>query len=164
MAKRETKAGGEAQPKRKVGRPKGTPKSPGSGRVKRTSIQIARDKARDSIWSYVVKGLSGQAVKSRGPTGKAISQPLTEDNQIRLLQTAWRKLEPDHPISHLSVPRRSPAVGDPKGEAQFVVVRAQARRHSSLGDSGAKRSDQMGSVRVKRPCDETGEKGSGHRI
>jgi len=82
-------------PKRGRGRPKGTPKSPGSGRQKRTRLQIAKDQARDSIWSYVVKGLSSQAVKSRGPTGKAISQPLTEDNQIRLLQTAWRKLEPD---------------------------------------------------------------------
>lgn len=83
-------------PKRKVGRPKGTLKT--GGRVKKTPAQLLyerKEQARDSIWSYVIRGLTGQAVKSRGPTGKAISQPLSEDNQVRLLQTAWKKLEPD---------------------------------------------------------------------
>lgn len=110
-------------PKRGRGRPKGQPKT--GGRVKRTSIQIARDKARDSIWDYVVKGLSGQAVKSRGPTGKAISQPLTEDNQIRLLQTAWRKLEPDLNATAVSADIRSEAISkepkDPRQVARAVL-------------------------------------------
>ena len=94
MAKRE-RAGGEA-PRRKVGRPKGTPKT--GGRVKKTAADLLyarKEQARESIWDYVIKGLTGQPVKSRGPTGKQISQPLSEDNQVKLLQTAWRKLEPD---------------------------------------------------------------------
>ncbi len=94
MAKRE-RAAGEA-PKRKVGRPKGTAKT--GGRKKKTPAELLyarKELARESIWDYVIRGLTGQPVKSRGPTGKQISQPLSEDNQVKLLQTAWRKLEPD---------------------------------------------------------------------
>lgn len=103
--------------------------------MKRTTIQIARDKARDSIWSYVVKGLSGQAVKSRGPTGKAISQPLTEDNQIRLLQTAWRKLEPDLNATAVSADIRSEHVkrepAEPRELARSVL---SILEHARLAD------------------------------
>ncbi len=133
MAKRE-RAAGEA-PKRKVGRPKGTAKSPGSGRQKRTRIQIARDKARDSIWDYVVKGLSGQAVKSRGPTGKQISQPLTEDNQIRLLQTAWRKLEPDLNATAVSADIRSETIHtEPKDPRQVARAVLNVLEHAKLAE------------------------------
>lgn len=133
MAKRE-RAGGEV-PKRKVGRPKGTPKSPGSGRQKRTRIQIAKDKARDSIWDYVVKGLSGQAVKSRGPTGKQISQPLTEDNQIRLLQTAWRKLEPDLNATAVSADIVTEHVHtEPKDPRQVARAVLSVLEHAKLAE------------------------------
>ncbi len=58
-------------------------------------LYARKELARESIWDYVIKGLTGQPMKSRGPTGKSISQPLSEDNQVKLLQTAWRKLELD---------------------------------------------------------------------
>ena len=98
MTKTNGKAGGEAAPRgynkdgsirKKPGARKGCQKH--GGRV----AKDWREAVRDKIWTYVHDGLSGKPVAQCGPTGKVVSKPLTADNQVKLLQTAWRKLEPD---------------------------------------------------------------------
>lgn len=73
------------------GATKGRAKPAGSGRKPKDWKSLAKE----SIWEYVIRGLNGDPVQQSGPTGKQISRPLTQDNQVRLLTTAWKKLEPD---------------------------------------------------------------------
>ncbi len=87
MAKRAAKAEGEAAPKLRRGRPKGLPKTGGRKPIK--------EQVLPAIHKFVIDGLSGQPVKSAGPTGKPVTVPLTQDNQVKLAVAAWKKYEAD---------------------------------------------------------------------
>jgi len=76
---------------KKPGPARGSSKVAGSGRKRRDH----KAEALQTIWQFVTRGLNGEPVKQAGPTGKQISKPLTQDNQVKLLTTAWKKLEPD---------------------------------------------------------------------
>lgn len=114
--------------RKKPGPPKGTPKVAGSGRQKQVETwtsDAVRSKMLPAIAHKALAILSGEMIECAGPTGKTIRRKATISEQIKIIEMAWKKCQPDLATQTLQGPGEEPLIPQ--------AGRAQSQRPGTHG-------------------------------
>ena len=114
--------------KRKVGRPKGSPKVPGSGRQKPkplTSNELRGLLSTIDGVAFLKKVIEGELIQQSGPTGKTISVIPSVGERLRAVEMLMKKLIPDLAQTQLTGeaggPIKTEALPSPREAARAIL-------------------------------------------